>query len=364
MRIIFGLGHPAHFHLFKNIFKEFKVRNIEFKIFISDKDILSNLLIEEGYSFIKLTERKVNTSFLGKVGKVINTTFTLSKAIKEFKPTILAGCLPQLVYAGILNRKPTLFFGEDDFKITFIQGLSVYPFVSNIIAPIVTNIGPFQRKKIAHSSYHELAYLHPNNFSPDKQIIEKYFDSDDQYFILRFANLNAYHDIGKKGISESLAHKIIERLLPFGKVYITSEIDLSKDLEKYRIMINPKDMHHVMAFAKMYIGDSQTMAAEAAVLGIPFIRYNSFVGKIGYLKELEDVYNLGYGIQIGNEDLVLNKISEILEHESLEQEWLIKKTKMLNDKIDLSKFIIWFIEKYPESRKIMNENPDYQYKFK
>ncbi len=55
-------------------------------------------------------------------------------------------------------------------------------------------------------------------------------------------------------------------------------------------------MHHVMAFASLYIGDSQTMAAEAGVLGVPFVRFNDFVGRIGYLRELEDTYHLGYGI--------------------------------------------------------------------
>ena len=42
-----------------------------------------------------------------------------------------------------------------------------------------------------------------------------------------------------------------------------------------------------MAFASLYIGDSQTMAAEAGVLGVPFVRFNDFVGRIGYLRELE-----------------------------------------------------------------------------
>ena len=66
--------------------------------------------------------------------------------------------------------------------------------------------------------------------------------------------------------------------------------------EKYRIKINPLDMHHVMAFASLYIGDSQTMAAEAGVLGVPFVRFNDFVGRIGYLRELEDKYRLGFGV--------------------------------------------------------------------
>ena len=52
----------------------------------------------------------------------------------------------------------------------------------------------------------------------------------------------------------------------------------------------------VMRFASLYIGDSQTMAAEAGVLGVPFVRFNDFVGRIGYLRELEDVYRLGFGV--------------------------------------------------------------------
>ena len=51
-----------------------------------------------------------------------------------------------------------------------------------------------------------------------------------------------------------------------------------------------------MVFSSLYFGDSQTMAAEAWVLGVPFVRFNDFVGRTGYLRELEDVYELGYGI--------------------------------------------------------------------
>jgi hypothetical protein len=32
--------------------------------------------------------------------------------------------------------------------------------------------------------------------------------------------------------------------------------------------------------------------------------------------------------------------------------------------IDPTAFLTWFIEKYPESSKIMKENPDYQFNFK
>jgi hypothetical protein len=49
---------------------------------------------------------------------------------------------------------------------------------------------------------------------------------------------------------------------------------------------------------------------------------------------------------------------------NLKEEWEIKRQKMLNDKIDMTAFLIWFAENYPESSAIMKENPAYQNQFK
>lgn len=140
-------------------------------------------------------------------------------------------------------------------------------------------------------------------------------------------------------------------------------------MEKYRIKINPLDMHHVMAFASLYIGDSQTMAAEAGVLGVPFVRFNDFVGRIGYLRELEDVYELGYGIHAtplapdspirradgsvqpsGVEELY-KRVEQLVAMPSEQRRvlWSARRNQMLSDKVDCAKFLTWFIENYPSS---------------
>ena len=175
---------------------------------------------------------------------------------------------------------------------------------------------------------------------------------------------------------------MIDILAPHGTIYITSERPLEPQFEQYRIRINPLDMHHVMAFASLYIGDSQTMAAEAGVLGVPFVRFNDFVGRIGYLRELEDVYQLGFGVHASplpksNPQLVpqLNNSTSnnALREQATEQpsgpeamyeivEQLVamdpderrttfqqRRQKMLEDKIDCAKFLTYFIEKYPAS---------------
>ena len=117
---------------------------------------------------------------------------------------------------------------------------------------------------------------------------------------------------------------------------------------------NVTDMHLVMAFASLYIGDSQTMAAEAGVLGVPFVRFNDFVGRIGYLRELEDKYQLGYGIKAsaeGSVDALCERVETLVSMPSAERKatFAARREKMLSDKIDCAKFLTYFIEQYPAS---------------
>ena len=148
---------------------------------------------------------------------------------------------------------------------------------------------------------------------------------------------------------------------------------------------NATDMHHVMAFASLYIGDSQTMAAEAGVLGVPFVRFNDFVGRIGYLRELEDTYELGYGIHASvlPADSPIRRTDGSLQPSGVEElykrvealvampsehrrnVWAERRTQMLSDKVDCAKFLTWFIENYPSSaQEVKNATPDFWDRFK
>ena len=91
-----------------------------------------------------------------------------------------------------------------------------------------------------------------------------------------------------------------------------------------------------MAFAKMYIGDSQTMAAEAAVLGTPSIRFNDFVGEIGYLEELEHNYQLTFGIRTSDREKLFETTKTLIEQGDLKEVFKLRKETMLKEKTDLS----------------------------
>ncbi|BBE16232.1 hypothetical protein AQPE_0369 [Aquipluma nitroreducens] len=361
---LFALGHPAHYHLFKNIANMLKTDGHKVIFVITPKDILENLMILNNEEYSVLAKKKVNENILSKITKVIFSTKSLCKIVKSQNVDLLIGCLPQIAYCGKVLSIPSIFVGEDDFSITWMQGIITYPFANHILAPSSTNVNPFSFKKIAYLGYNELTYLHPNHFIPNKAIVEKYFSTVKPYFILRFAQLNAYHDLGVNAINTQTAQKLVDILNPYGDIYITSERELEPQFEQYRIKINPLDMHHVMAFASLYIGDSQTMAAEAGVLGTPFVRFNDFVGKIGYLKELEDVYKLGFGIKTSEVSKLYSTIEELLQMANRRKIFQNRRATMLSDKIDCSAFFTWFIENYPESKRILKADPDYQLNFK
>lgn len=125
-----------------------------------------------------------------------------------------------------------------------------------------------------------------------------------------------------------------------------------------------------MAFASLYIGDSQTMAAEAGVLGVPFVRFNDFVGRIGYLRELEDKYQLGYGIKAsaeGSVNALCSRVENLVAMKASERTSLFQERRqsMLSDKIDCAKFLTWFTENYPNSAtEVKTATPEWWSRFK
>ena len=61
---------------------------------------------------------------------------------------------------------------------------------------------------------------------------------------------------------------------------------------------------------------------------------------------------------------MFGKIEELLAVPNLKEEWQMRRQRMLSEKIDYSRFLEWFVENYPESRKIMLDDPDFQWRFK
>ncbi len=363
MKIIFTLGHPAHFHLYKNTIVELLEQKHEVKIVISDKDILKKILDLSTFEYTVIAKSKSNEKLFDKATKLIKSSRELYKICKEFKPNLMVGCLSQMGIVGSLLRIKTVFNAEDDASYTFLQAILTYPFMHKILSPFETNLSIFNKKKIGYQGYHKLAYLHPNRFTPNFELVKNTI-GEKPYIIIRLVNLNAYHDIKAKGISERVLDELISKITEKFAVYITSEKALSEKYKAYQLNINPSDIHHFLAFSQFFIGDSQSMTVESAMLGIPNIKFNSFAGRISVLEELQHKYKLTIGINPVEEEKLFQTVNSFLENKNLKEEYQLRREKLLNDKIDVSAFFTWFYLNYPASAKTMKENPDYQFNFK
>lgn len=362
-KYLFFLGHPAHFHLFKNIIKHLELKGHKAVIAIKTKDVLEKLLQDANVPYHNLLKKRRGNGFLQVSISELKKQTALYAICRKEKPDILIGTSHSIAIVGKLIGVPSFNVNEDDAHVIPQFARISYPLSTEIITPTVCNNGRWENKSIKYDGYHELAYLHPNYFKPNKEAVKNYFSPDLPYFLLRFSALDAHHDKGIRGLNFNLTKRIIGRIKKHGNVYITSERQLEPELEKYRIQIDPIDMHHIIAFAQLFVGDSQTMAAEAGVLGTPFIRYNDFVGRIGYLNDMENKYGLGYGVRTENPEQLFNILNDLLIMPDFKDGFIEKKNKMLKNKIDVSAFFVWFIENYPKSKQILKENPEYQLKF-
>jgi predicted glycosyltransferase len=146
--------------------------------------------------------------------------------------------------------------------------------------------------------------------------------------------------VSHKGFSKAAKTELVSALAEQGEVYITSESELPPEFEPYRLPIPPEEIHHLLYYANLYIGDSQTMATEAAVLGTPSIRSNTFAGDddMGNFVYLEDRYGLLRSTD--DEDEAIDTAQRWIDDPSLQSKWDERRQKLLDDTIDVTEYIL------------------------
>jgi predicted glycosyltransferase len=352
MNILIDIGHPAHIHLFRNAASNWIKKGHDVIFTIRDRNIIPVLM--KSYGFEYFIASKAKSTSLGLLYELVEHDLNVLKIAKKMKSDLLLGTSVSITHVSKLLGNHSIVFNEDDEDYLNSFRFLAYPFADTIVIPNSLR-DRITHKHVTYNSYHELAYLHPNHFVPDTAILSELgVEANERYFIVRLVSLSAHHDKGHAGISEDTRRKIIKLLSQYGRVFITAEGSLPDDLACYKLPITYDRIHHALSFASMLVSDSQTMTIEAAVLGTPAIRYNTFVGLCSVIEELEKKYELTYGFLPEQENEMLGKIQDLLKDLSLKETWARKRQKMLSEKIDLAYWMEKFIEGYPEN---LNKEP-------
>lgn len=345
MRILFETNHPAHVHLFKNIIWALENRGHETLIGARDKEVTLALL--DAY---KLNYKVVGPHYKSLAKKaygLIETDYRLLKIARRFKPDIIVGRgSPYLAHLSVLINKPYIAFVDTEHA-NLVRWLT-FPFMDVIITPSCFKRKLNTKKHLMIDGYKELAYLHPNYFKPDPGVLNDFgLSEDDRFIVLRYVSWEASHDVGDRGFTNK--EEVIKSLEKYSRVLITSEIKLSPKLERYKISTSPENIHHLLYFSDLFIGESATMATESAILGTPAIFVST--SRRGYTDELESRYDMVYTFTDPNngQKQALDKAIELLKDTDSKKKWEKKREKLLSEKIDVTKFMTEFIENYPES---------------
>ncbi len=335
MRIIVDIGHPSQVHFFKNFILDMQKRGNQVLVTVSDKDIAIALLQAFGIKYINLGT--YGKSLLKRIFNIPVMDIKMYKIARKFKPDIFLGFgSVRASHVAWFIRKPSIIFDGDHFTFPY------YKWFAKTIC-LFSGFEKTGKNIINIKGYKELAYLHPRWFRPDPAIT-----TVGTITLLRFVK-RAFHDIGKEVFDLEFKRKLITELSKYSTVYISSEAPLSDDLERYRIKLNPEDMHNFLTGVNLLVTDSGTMTTEAAILGIPVVRCNTFIGqsKLGIFRELEVKYGLVFNYR--DPDQALYKALVLAQNPDIRILWEQKRKSLLQDKIDVTSFMIWFVEHYPHS---------------
>lgn len=343
MRILVDVFHPAGVHFFKNLLWEMQRRGHEVLVSSRDKDV--SLALLESYGFPYVTVGKYSKNLLLKGLQVVRMDHSLYRIAREFKPDILLG--KGAVNAAHVSRligKPCIQFADDEYSL----------FLYRSCADVICTMGAFRRdigpKQVRINSFKELAYLHPRYFVPDAAVLASVgLRPGDRYAVVRFVAWSASHDFGRHGLDLAAKRKVISELQRHARVFVTSERPLPEDLRAYAVPVPPEKIHHLLYYATLLFGDTQTMTTESALLGTPAIRCNSFVGPgdMASFVELEEEYGLIHNFR--DPEPAIRKAVELLSRSDTKSHWAQKRERLLAEKVDVTQFMIDFISNYPES---------------
>jgi hypothetical protein len=353
MRILFFFVHPSKYHLFKYTINYLKSIGYQIDVAIISKDVLEDLVINEGWDYVNIFPEGRRSKHANWFSILLATGINFFKTLwrlhkltrgKNYDLYVTDDCL---TITGKIRKTPSIFFTDNEFSTVPESRILCY-FANEIVAPECVKLGNFEHKKIGFNGYKELAYLHPEYFTPDVRIKDKY-NLADNYAIIRIVSMTASHDRGLDNITDNQLREIIDIIEKKYCVYICPEKKISKKFEKYILSNKPEDILTILSGAEMFIGDSGTMASEAAILGIPTFMIHDFIGRLSVMTEKEKKYGLMFGYRSNDFNLMLDKIRELVKAEDVRKEWSAKRIKMLLDTEDVNKFLISNIRKFQRS---------------
>ena len=334
--VLFDLVHPADALFFYHSIRTLKSAGRNICIASRHKDVLVPLLDELGLAHQPLTS--AGEGHFGLARELLQRDYRLWKLVRRFRPQVMVGFGGVAIsHVGRLTNVPSLSFYDTEHAALQIR--LALPFISEWHVPAAWQ-GPEARGRTHRfEGGKQFAYLHPDHFRPSSERAERAgWARDRENFLIRTVAWKANHDRGRSGFSVERLHKIVGTLEEKGKVHISAEGALPDALEPLRYRGSATDFHHLLAHCRLYVGESITIASEAAVLGVPALL--QIDKDYGYVAEQEQA---GLIRRLSVADRVESALEDILtEGQAAFQE---RSLRFVRTRGDVNRYVTGAIER-------------------
>jgi uncharacterized protein len=286
MRLLIEVHHPAHIHFFKNAIREWVRRGTHVKLIGRDRDVMRRLL--QAYDYIPSEIGSIqakNNHF--PLAEMVTRQARVAEQVFRFGPDLVLSLMGSYTQPAAVLRVPSFIFTDSEFQ--HFNHRIAHPFATRIYTPecFWKDLGPKQRR---YKGYHELAFLHPDRFTPRESILAELGLPKNGYVVVRVSAWDTLHDVGQSGFGGAL-DEFLEAVTQRYPVLIVPERGLLPERWQHlKMQVAPEYFHDVLAFARFVVSEGASTAAEAACLGVPSIYLNTT--SRGYLDDMERRYGL------------------------------------------------------------------------
>ena len=337
MRFVFFTNTPAHVHLYKHAVD--RLERAGHDVLVLGRDYGCTVALLDRYDLPYRLYGSCGTTKGSLFRNLPGHYARIVPAVRSFDPDVIFGVGAYAAHAGLVSGAPAVLVL--DSEPTSLDHAVSRPFAAAFLTPHAFGKDLGEN----HYQFHgfcETAYLHPDAYRPNPGIREDLgLADDDEFVLLRFNAFGSHHDVGQSGFTPEQRERLVETFADHATVFVSDEggtLDL-ESLPAREFDVHPALLHDALSAARLVVTDTQTVCTEAALLGTPVVRSNSFVGDgdMGNFTELE---RQGLVVNTPDFEEVVSTGVDVLVDESIGEEWRRRRNEYVGGLVDLSDVIV------------------------
>jgi len=335
--------HPHHMDFFENLHNELLDRGHKVLCLVRYDELNKKYLQGSNikYSFYGSNQESCLPDLISKY----RNQFSLVRKLIAFRPDLVfsVNSVPYSPFNSIFNIYSVAFL---DRKLQKNDEKKIFSYADKIVTPDCYPFDVPSEKQLSHPSYHPFAYLHPNGFKSDPTVLDSLEVKSKDYVFVSFARRSWEGFTDDDLLPRREKIDIVRNLSEYRKVLVDGRGSVPKPLKEYVPALPLNRYNHVLANAELVVGDDPIICAEAGVLGIPWIFISQ--SSAPTLEEQEIQYEIGSQVESIEE---ADELAEMLLTGEVEPDFDRARKEILNDKIDLTEWMIRFVEIFEKTVK-------------